>query len=76
MACGAVGLNDQLKGQQEDRSTDGTETKLFQLYSSMEIVMTPALKAFRERTMISLNEYGIGNSARNGTVLISGRGKE
>ena len=39
-------------------------------------MMTPILKAFRERTMLTLNEYGIGRSARNRIVLISGREKK
>lgn len=42
----------------------------------MEIMMTPILKPFRERSMLTLNEYGTGRSARNGVVLISGRGKK
>jgi len=33
----------------------------------MGIVMAPVPKAFREQT---LDEYGIGSSARNGIVLI------
>lgn len=60
----------------QEHRWDRDKTFHLQIYSSMEIMMNPTLKVFRERTILTLHEYGIGRPARNGLVLISGRGKK